>query len=75
MVGLNKFADITNEEYHGMYLDTRSDAKSRIMKNKITGHQYAYNSGDRLPMHVDWRVKGDVTHINDQDQGSCGANP
>ncbi|CAL5197740.1 unnamed protein product [Lathyrus oleraceus] len=71
IVGLNKFADITNEEYRGMYLGTRSDAKRRIMKSKITGHRYAYNSGDRLPVHVDWRLKGAVTHI--KDQGSCGS--
>lgn len=71
-VGLNKFADMTNEEYRNMYLGTRSDAKRRVMKTKITtGHRYAFNSGDRLPVHVDWRSKGAVAHI--KDQGSCGS--
>jgi C1A family cysteine protease len=70
-VGLNKFADITNEEYRDMYLGTRNDAKRRVMKTKITtGHRYAYSSGDRLPVHVDWRLNGAVSHI--KDQGSCG---
>jgi C1A family cysteine protease len=70
-VGLNKFADMTNEEYRDMYLGTRNDAKRRVMKTKITtGHRYAYSSGDRLPVHVDWRLNGAVSHI--KDQGSCG---
>ncbi|WJX89600.1 cathepsin L [Trifolium repens] len=71
-VGLNKFADMTNEEYRDMYLGTRNDAKRRVMKTKITtGHRYAYSSGDRLPVHVDWRLNGAVSHI--KDQGSCGS--
>lgn len=70
-VGLNKFADMTNEEYRNMYLGTKNDAKRNVMKIKITtGHRYAFNSGDRLPVHVDWRSKGAVAHI--KDQGSCG---
>ncbi|KEH31479.1 putative actinidain [Medicago truncatula] len=71
-VGLNKFADMTNEEYRNMYLGTKNDAKRNVMKIKITtGHRYAFNSGDRLPVHVDWRSKGAVAHI--KDQGSCGS--
>lgn len=71
-VGLNKFADMTNEEYRNMYLGTKNDAKRNVMKTKIiTGHRYAFNSGDRLPVHVDWRSKGAVAHI--KDQGSCGS--
>ncbi|KAJ1421153.1 Peptidase C1A, papain C-terminal [Sesbania bispinosa] len=71
-VGLNKFADMTNEEYRAMYLGTRSDAKRRVMKDKTTtGHRYTYNAGDKLPAHVDWRLKGAVAPI--KDQGSCGS--
>jgi len=69
-LGLNKFADITNEEYRAMYLGTRTDAKRRVMKTQRTGHRYAYNSGDKLPVFVDWRLKGAVAPI--KDQGSCG---
>lgn len=70
-VGLNKFADMTNEEYRNMYLGMKNDAKRNVMKTKITtGHRYAFNSGDQLPVHVDWRSKGAVAHI--KDQGSCG---
>ncbi|XP_027345169.1 cysteine proteinase COT44-like [Abrus precatorius] len=70
-LGLNKFADMTNEEYRVMNLGTRSDAKRRVMKTKITGHRYTYNAGDRLPKHVDWRLKGAITPI--KDQGNCGS--
>ncbi|KAL9326912.1 hypothetical protein ACSQ67_007557 [Phaseolus vulgaris] len=70
-LGLNKFADITNEEYRAMYLGTRTDAKRRVMKTQSTGHRYAYNSGDQLPVHVDWRLKGAVGPI--KDQGNCGS--
>lgn len=72
-LGLNRFADMTNEEYRSMYLGTRSDARRRVMKAKksITGgHRYAYNARDRLPAHVDWRLQGAVAPI--KDQGSCG---
>lgn len=69
-LGLNQFADMTNEEYRVMYFGTKSDAKRRLMKTKSTGHRYAYSAGDRLPVHVDWRVKGAVAPI--KDQGSCG---
>lgn len=69
-LGLNKFADMTNEEYRAMYLGTKSDAKRTLMKTKSTGHRYTYNAGDRLPVHVDWRLKGALAPI--KDQGSCG---
>ncbi|KAK7331028.1 hypothetical protein VNO77_25237 [Canavalia gladiata] len=70
-LGLNKFADITNEEYRAIYLGSKTDFKRRLMKTKITGHRYAYNAGDRLPVHVDWRLKGAVAPI--KDQGGCGS--
>lgn len=70
-LGLNKFADLTNEEYRNIYLGTRSDVKRRVMKAKKSGERYAYKAGDRLPVHVDWRLKGAVAPI--KDQGSCGS--
>ncbi|XP_020202433.1 cysteine proteinase COT44 [Cajanus cajan] len=70
-LGLNKFADITNDEYRAMYLGTKSDANRRVVKAKKTGHRYTYDARDRLPVHVDWRLKGAVAPI--KDQGSCGS--
>ncbi|KAH9712070.1 putative cysteine protease RD21B [Citrus sinensis] len=70
-VGLNKFADLTNEEYRAMYLGTRSDAKRRLMKSKVASQRYACKAGDELPESVDWREKGAVNPV--KDQGSCGS--
>ncbi|CAL0312835.1 unnamed protein product [Lupinus luteus] len=70
-LGLNKFADLTNEEYRAMYLGTRNDHKRRVMNAKKSGHRYAYEARDRLPVHVDWRLKGAVAPI--KDQGGCGS--
>lgn len=69
-VGLNKFADLTNEEYRAKYLGTRSDPKRRVMKSKNPSRRYTFNAGEKLPHSVDWRVKGAVSPI--KDQGSCG---
>lgn len=68
-VGLNRFADLTNEEYRSMYLGTRTAAKRRS-SNKISD-RYAFRVGDSLPESVDWRKKGAVVEV--KDQGSCGS--
>ncbi|XP_054824460.1 cysteine proteinase COT44-like [Prosopis cineraria] len=71
-LGLNRFADLRNEEYRAMYLGTRIDPKQIAMKAKNTpSHRYAYNARDRLPLHVDWRLKGAVNPV--KNQGTCGS--
>ncbi|KAF8015599.1 hypothetical protein BT93_H1193 [Corymbia citriodora subsp. variegata] len=70
-LGLNKFADLTNDEYRAMYLGTRSEAKRRVMKSRNASRRYAVRAGDRLPESVDWRLKGAVNPI--KDQGTCGS--
>ncbi|KAM7264846.1 hypothetical protein ACFE04_002529 [Oxalis oulophora] len=71
-VGLNKFADLTNEEYKAMYLGTKSDAHRRVMKAKrsVSSQRYAVRQGETLPESVDWRDLGAVSSV--KDQGSCG---
>ncbi|XP_057949704.1 zingipain-2-like [Malania oleifera] len=72
-VGLNRFADLTNEEFRSMYLGgnyMRSFAKSRGSSSS----RYAFRAGDELPESVDWRAKGAVNPVKDQGQcGSCWA--
>ncbi|GFY86580.1 cysteine proteinase1 [Actinidia rufa] len=70
-VGLNRFADLTNEEYRSLFLGARTDAKRRFMKSKGVSQRYMVRGGDRLPESVDWRESGAVAPI--KDQGRCGS--
>ncbi|KAK9054321.1 hypothetical protein SSX86_025399 [Deinandra increscens subsp. villosa] len=69
-LGLNKFADLTNEEYRTTYTGIKTiDAKKKV--SKVKSDRYAFRSGDSLPEFVDWREEGAVTAV--KDQGSCGS--
>ena len=68
-VGLNNFADLTNEEYRAMYLGTKMDQKGRLFGARRSD-RYAFRVGDELPESVDWRNKGAVGAV--KNQGQCG---
>lgn len=68
-LGLNQFADLTNDEFQARYLGTRIDPKRRIAKTR--SNRYAPRVGDKLPDSVDWRKKGAVVEV--KDQGACGS--
>ncbi|XP_011000919.1 PREDICTED: cysteine proteinase RD21a-like [Populus euphratica] len=72
-LGLNKFADLSNEEYRAAYLGTRMDGKRRLLGGPKSA-RYLFKDGDDLPESVDWREKGAVAPVKDQGQcGSCWA--
>lgn len=70
VLGLNRFADLTNEEYRTIFLGTKSDARRRLVESKNASHHYVFRASDSVPKSVDWRKKGAVAPI--KDQGTCG---
>lgn len=71
-LGLNKFADLTNDEFRSKYLGAKKQ-KPTLLK-KANSDRYLYKAGEELPESVDWRDKGAVVPVKDQGQcGSCWA--
>ncbi|KAJ7967494.1 Cysteine proteinase [Quillaja saponaria] len=73
-LGLNRFADLTNEEYRAIYLGSKMNRSAGNLSGTRKSDRYAYKVGDELPESVDWREKGAVVPVKDQGQcGSCWA--
>ena len=68
-VGLNRFADLTNEEYRLTYLGRRDETPRGLRASRVSD-RYSYRAGEDLPESVDWREKGAVVPV--KDQGNCG---
>ncbi|KAK4795745.1 hypothetical protein SAY86_028071 [Trapa natans] len=69
-LGLNRFADLTNEEFRSKYLGARMDGRRRASGAKRSS-RYSVEAGEELPGDVDWRKEGAVVGV--KDQGSCGS--
>ncbi|KAI7753804.1 hypothetical protein M8C21_003186, partial [Ambrosia artemisiifolia] len=68
-LGLNKFADLSVEEYRLQYTMPKNINSKRKL-NTVKSDRYSIRSGDVLPDSIDWRTKGAIAAI--KDQGSCG---
>jgi len=64
-VGVNKFADLTVEEFSDMYLGFRADSKRKKMPSPPLQLDFA------PPTSFDWRDYNAATFI--KDQGQCGS--
>ncbi|VAH40976.1 unnamed protein product [Triticum turgidum subsp. durum] len=63
-LGVNQFADITNDEFKTT--NTNKGFKANAMRVLSTGFRYENMSFDAVPATMDWRAKGAVTPIKDQ---------
>ncbi|XP_015791309.1 cathepsin L1 [Tetranychus urticae] len=63
-LGVNKFADLTFEEFKAAYLGFKKSNRSAPLIHNV-------NKTVRVPSSVDWRTKGIVAEV--KDQASCGS--
>lgn len=72
-LGLNVFADLTDNEYQSKYLASRINKKRMSLASRNSdGVEYVHKVGsESLPDSVDWRSKGIVLPI--ENQGECGS--
>ena len=66
ILGLNRFADMTNDEYRELLIK-RNDVT--LPKNYCK--DYSYSTSNPFAKSVDWRTLGAVTPV--KDQGQCGS--
>jgi hypothetical protein len=70
-LGLNQFADMSNQEFRAKYTGTKID-KNRRLKRRSAAASTPFRYADvEAPGSIDWRKKGAVSSV--KNQGSCGS--
>ncbi|XP_072966925.1 senescence-specific cysteine protease SAG39-like [Typha angustifolia] len=67
VLGVNQFADMTNEEFKAVYTGFKPKSSTTAVK---VASSFKYENVTAVPTTMDWRQKGAVTPI--KDQGQCG---
>lgn len=68
-LGMNKFADLTNDEFKATRTGFRTSKTTNTVK--IT-KRFKYENVSAVPASMDWRTRGVVTPV--KDQGQCGVS-
>lgn len=67
---LNKFGDLTNEEFWKTYAGSRINHHMMFRGEPRGTSNFTHAKTNDLPVSMDWRQKGAVTGV--KDQGYCG---
>lgn len=72
-LGLNKFADLSNQEFKALYFGStqRPLRRPQTPAVQVAPPSLGYGGFNVIPSTVDWRAEGSVTKV--KDQGSCGS--
>ncbi|KAM7483400.1 hypothetical protein LguiB_007983 [Lonicera macranthoides] len=71
---LNKFADLTNQEFTSVYAGSKVNHYRMLRGNSHGNGTFMYENVVAVPPSIDWRKKGAVNAVKDQGQcGSCWA--
>nr|BDI12740.1 cysteine protease [Gentiana triflora x Gentiana scabra] len=65
VLGINKFADLTNEEFRA-----KKNGYKKPITTSFSLSSFRYENVSDVPLSVDWREKKAVTGV--KDQGDCG---
>ncbi|RRT68250.1 hypothetical protein B296_00015669 [Ensete ventricosum] len=69
-LGLNKFGDMTREEFRGTFAGSKIDHHRMLRGGRDGSGGFMYEDARDLPSSVDWRDKRAVTGV--KNQGHCG---